>query len=598
MSDSRKTLDPNLRRTLQMMEGEHPKTPSSYEVTNHFPGVEVLYHYDLDCIGLVTPPELFLSGEQVTFGREHPFFMSLTEPLSQGRTLKDPCVSRNQLQLRWMAGLGCFEISVPSRARRPVCTLRGEPDDSGLVQPVMERISGKRLVYPGEIITVGDRAIFMLTYRPFVGNLDRMGMIGEELCMWHVRWNIRTSARFRRPVLIYGETGTGKELAARALHACSERGTRPMQVVNCAALPENLVESILFGHNKGAFTGAEGDRPGHFRAADRSSIFLDEIGELPMGTQQRLLRTLQENTVTPVGSVQEIEVDARCIAATNRDLAQEVNAGRFRADLYYRIAAHRLSMPPLRERRGDIPRLFVHFLREQRNEYQELSRLWRPVDAFQPPIPMSFFAELLVDPWLGNVRQLQNVVESTAQVNLRKGRFVLPTWRMSAVQPSGPVPIVPNNPTVEPEPAAFQTEDTFDGPYDMVLQRIVEHLNVSRSTLRRLLSPKEVSMLHHKTQAGALEDAVQHGVELVSNNLAQILERHGYNQTHVANELELSRTTLIRVMRILGFTRARDLSAQDIQAALMVSQGDHNQAARALRVSARGLRLRRSELNI
>jgi transcriptional regulator with GAF, ATPase, and Fis domain len=194
-------------------------------------------------------------------------------------------------------------------------------------------------------------------------------------------------------VLILGESGTGKELVARALHRASQQGNRPMVVINCAALPESLLESELFGHEKGAFTGAVGAKPGLFEVADGGTLFIDEIGELPGSLQAKLLRVLEDGSLRRIGSVQERRVKVRLLAATNRNLAKEVEAKRFREDLYYRINVMSLELPPLRERAGDVALLVRHFLGSG----------WE-ID----PAALSAMERYR---WPGNVRQLINAIE-------------------------------------------------------------------------------------------------------------------------------------------------------------------------------------------
>jgi two-component system response regulator PilR (NtrC family) len=208
----------------------------------------------------------------------------------------------------------------------------------------------------------------------------------------------------RSTVLIHGESGTGKELIAKAIHLKSPRAGQPFLPVNCAALNEGVLESELFGHVKGAFTGATQERPGLLVHAGEGTVFLDEIGEVPLATQVKLLRVLQERKVKPVGSAAEIPFHARVLAATNRRLEAEVKAGRFREDLFYRLNVITLELPPLRERAGDIPLLAEHFLERQRKE------LGRPGMRFSSEA----LAVLAAYPFPGNVRQLENIVERAA----------------------------------------------------------------------------------------------------------------------------------------------------------------------------------------
>jgi DNA-binding NtrC family response regulator len=218
-------------------------------------------------------------------------------------------------------------------------------------------------------------------------------MVGRSPAMQEVFRLIERAGPSDKAILILGESGTGKELVARALHRSSTRAERPMVVINCAALPEALLESELFGHEKGAFTGAVATKPGLFEVADGGTLFIDEIGELPGSLQAKLLRVLEDGSLRRVGSVQERRVDVRLLAATNRDLSQEVRERRFREDLYYRINVMSLELPPLRERRGDVPLLVRHF--------------------FGPGWEVDPAVVEVLDryPWPGNVRQLINVVE-------------------------------------------------------------------------------------------------------------------------------------------------------------------------------------------
>ncbi len=202
-------------------------------------------------------------------------------------------------------------------------------------------------------------------------------------------------------VLILGESGTGKELIARSLHFNSSRSARPFLAVNCGALPESLLESELFGHTKGAFTGAVADKKGLFRSAEGGTLFLDEIGEMPLPLQVRLLRALQEHEVTPVGSAMPQKFDARIVAATNRDLEAEVEKGNFREDLFYRLNVLEISLPPLRERPDDIPALVRHFIGKAASSQNSIAK----------PIVDAAMSALRAYPWPGNVREMENSLE-------------------------------------------------------------------------------------------------------------------------------------------------------------------------------------------
>jgi formate hydrogenlyase transcriptional activator len=221
-------------------------------------------------------------------------------------------------------------------------------------------------------------------------------------------------------VLISGETGSGKELIARAIHSSSNRKTSPLVKVNCGAIPSGLVESELFGHVKGAFTSASERRIGRFELANNGTLFLDEVGELPLDTQVKLLRVLQEQEFEPVGSNRTIKVNVRIIAATNRDLEKAVQLGEFRSDLYYRLNVIPLRLPPLRDRRSDIPLIVMSFLR------QSAKRMGKPVDS----VSRATMSLLQNYSWPGNIRELQNVIERGVVLSngpvLRLGPDLLP----------------------------------------------------------------------------------------------------------------------------------------------------------------------------
>lgn len=241
---------------------------------------------------------------------------------------------------------------------------------------------------------------------------DQQNFIGRSEPMRKLLEMIAMIAPSEATVLISGESGTGKELIARAVHANSLRKDRPLVSINCAALSESLLESELFGHEKGAFTGADKRREGRFMEADQGTLFLDEIGEVSPLMQAKLLRAIQEREIQRVGSNQTLSVDVRLIAATNRDLLADVEAGRFRQDLYYRLNVVTVDSPPLRARREDIPLLAMHFLAK----FAERNR--KPVKGFTP-LAMDM---LLKYSWPGNVRELENSVERG--VILLSGDFI------------------------------------------------------------------------------------------------------------------------------------------------------------------------------
>ncbi len=261
-------------------------------------------------------------------------------------------------------------------------------------------------------------------------------MVGESPAMRDVYKAIGRAAATEEPVLIVGESGTGKELVASALHRHSRRGQGPFVRVNCGALPEGLIESELFGHERGAFTGADRTRPGRFERANGGTIFLDEVGELPASAQAKLLRVLQQREFERVGGTETLKADARVVSATHRDLPREVAAGRFREDLYYRLNVVRIAIPPLRDRPEDIAPLAEQVLRRLERKYG-----WAGLS-----LSPEALAEIRANPWPGNVRQLENALARAAIA--ARGRAILPE-HIEADQPGDPSLPAPGDPIEE-----------------------------------------------------------------------------------------------------------------------------------------------------
>lgn len=239
-------------------------------------------------------------------------------------------------------------------------------------------------------------------------------IVARSEAMAHVFDLVSKVAEHKTTVLITGESGTGKELIAKAIHSSSPRSSKPLVSINCGGIPENLLESELFGYKRGAFTGAEHNKPGRFEEADGGTIFLDEIGELPLSLQVKMLRVLQEEEVAPLGGTGSIKVDTRVITATARDLSEETSNGRFREDLFYRINVMTIHVPPLRERRGDIPLLVGYFI-DIFN--RKLNKNIEGLSSEAMPILMGYS-------WPGNVRELENVIERAILLNT--GRWITP----------------------------------------------------------------------------------------------------------------------------------------------------------------------------
>jgi len=258
------------------------------------------------------------------------------------------------------------------------------------------------IVEAGAIIKVGDTELRTAAVQepvsiPLSSKTNFGGLLGKSTAMRQVFGVLERVAPSEATVLIQGETGTGKEVTAEAIHSHSSRAEGPFLAIDCGAIAANLVESELFGHAKGAFTGAMTERRGVFEDADGGTLFLDEIGELPLEMQPKLLRALETRTIRRLGETRSRKIDVRVVAATNRDLAEEVNRGTFREDLYFRLAVVQVELPPLRQRRDDIPALVRHFI----------SRF----DPKSPAPSKELMNNLAAQPWTGNVRELRNAVE-------------------------------------------------------------------------------------------------------------------------------------------------------------------------------------------
>jgi two-component system nitrogen regulation response regulator NtrX len=307
----------------------------------------------------------------------------------------------------------------------------------------------------------------------------RLTMVGESDEMAQLREQVAMAAPTNGRVLIYGENGTGKELVARTIHTLSRRRHGPFIEVNCAAIPEELIESELFGHVRGAFTGAVADRRGKFEAADSGTIFLDEIGDMSLKTQAKVLRVLQEQVVEPVGSTQTVRVDVRVLAATNKDLPAAIRNGEFREDLYFRLNVIPIFVPPLRTRRGDIPLLADHFMATFAREYGRRPKTLSP----EAVVELQRYA------WPGNVRELRNVIERL-MIMVPGDTISLGDVRFLNRDATAPPPGETSNGVVLPLHAA---RDRFEQEYIMRalaqqqgnMTRTAELLGVERSNLYR-----------------------------------------------------------------------------------------------------------------
>jgi DNA-binding NtrC family response regulator len=361
----------------------------------------------------------------------------------------------------------------------------------------------------GEVDRLKKRSSGKITFDELIGASPAMAMVkrlGER------------AAKSSIPILILGESGVGKELIARAVHGASERAGKPFVAVNCGALPENLVESILFGHEKGSFTGATDKHLGKFQEASGGTLFLDEIGELPLDMQVKLLRALQEGEIDPIGSKRSVRVDARIVSATNRDLAQRVADGLFREDLYYRLNVFPIEAPSMRERREDIPALVEHFIRRFNVEENK-----RVVGA--TPEAMALLA---AHDWPGNVRQLENAVYRA--IVLADAPYLQPYDFPAISGLQAPVPAAVVSAPAEQRTAAVPSaaEMIDDLPADSPIRILDE-----RGHLRTL---EEIE-----------RDLIQLAIEIYSGHMSEVARRLG-----------IGRSTLYRKVREQGLDTMLD----------------------------------------
>ena len=396
----------------------------------------------------------------------------------------------------------------------------------------------------GAVIALGERVALLLhrRRRPAAAAPER-GLIGDSDAMERVRAEIERVADLDAPVLLGGETGTGKELAARAIHAASRRAGGPFVAVNLAAIPPAMAASQLFGHVRGAFTGASGDHDGFFDRAGGGTLFLDEVGEMPAETQPMLLRALDSGEIWPLGAPACRHVDVRVVAATDADLARRAASGDFRLPLLHRLAGYVIRLPALSQRRDDIARLLIHFLRLELAAAGEPDHLAPGRDG-APWLRAPAMAALVRRDWPGNVRELRNAARRIAIASRGAGRACVE--------------------------AALAEDGVGAG-----------HVGPPLAT------------------DGAGEGAGRPRQEITAERLLEALREHGWKTGAAAAALGVSKTTLYALIeRTPGIRKARDLSAEEILAQSDAAGGDVDRMAAALEVSRRGLVLRMRELGL
>ncbi len=330
-------------------------------------------------------------------------------------------------------------------------------------------------------------------------------LIGESAAMRNVKERIAKVARSMAPVLIRGESGTGKELVARALHASSQRAGGPLVAVNCGAIPENLLEAEFFGARKGSYTGAASDREGYFQAARGGTLFLDEIGDLPLAMQSKLLRAIQERSIRPLGSTQEEAVDVRIVSATHRDLAADVQAGRFRQDLYYRLNVIELLIPPLRERREDLPALCAALL----------ARIAQESGSSVPRLTDAALERIARHPLTGNVRELENLLHRAVALSDGQELHVEPpTAAAEGVAPRPPAQPTPHMSSTPAMPSPRDLGAWLDQHERDMLERALREtgFDLTAAAARLGLSARQIGYRLNRLHIALPQDA-PHGEE-------------------------------------------------------------------------------------
>jgi two-component system nitrogen regulation response regulator GlnG len=500
--------------------------------SKRFFALTVVFHRDARRIGqraLVEP------NAELPLSRSAPTFAAPGQV--DGKPLDNAHVSRKPIR-----------IAVTQTGAR---VMRGESGSDVLVgdEPLGDAIDiDAAALEGGVVISIGDQVALLAHWLVIPSGSSAppiVGVLGASSGVEKLRHQIHRVAPHDVPVLLQGETGTGKELAAAAIHQLSPRRLKSFVSVNLGAVPGSTAAAALFGHEKGAFTGATAASSGYFGQADGGTLFLDEVAEAPEEVQAALLRALESGEVQPIGATMPRRVDVRLIAATDADLDERMEEGRFQVPLMMRLSGYELRLPPLRERRDDIARLLVHFVREQLAAIGKAELLDDGDEGGW--LPLSLVVDCVTHDWPGNVRQLRNVVRQ---------------WVIDYAE----------QPQIEPE---------------------------ARTLLNRAVT-RSGSVASASASAVDTADAPRRHVDDIGEDeLVAALERHRFRPGPAADELGIPRSSLYTLMEKSDRLRkATDLSAEVISAELDSASGDVTKAAATLRVSARGLRLRMKALGM
>ncbi len=510
------------------------KASTTSEGSDAVVGLTILFHPDPNRVGEVAELFSLRAGGRRRLGRHEPVFRAPRD--HGGRPLATPVVSRITAQL-FVNKQG--EVVIRNCEAARVRALGIEVDASGSYVVPRARIEA------GVLLEL-NRTVLLLLHPvdDFRSAPASLTFVGDSIQLNRLRREILRVADLDTSVLLLGESGSGKELAAKAIHQNSKRSHMDLVAVNLGALPHELAAAALFGHKKGAFTGATAARPGYFSAANGGTLFLDEVGELPLNVQPLLLRALREKEVQPLGASRTEHVDIRIIAATDSNLELRAETGSFSSPLLHRLRGYTVRVPPLRERRDDIARLFFHFLRLELAGTGELHRLQHPAPHQKPWLPMSVLRQVVSHPWPGNAAALQNFARQLCIANRFEPRFVLHEAAANTL-----------NQASTGDAATASTSGEFG---------------------------RDEKPRRSRSDAGNLSD----------QQILLALARNDYNITRSALDLGVSQSWLnTRMDSCKGIVKAQTLAAADILTAAS-SCNDLVSLARELRVSEHGLKLR------
>ncbi len=511
----------------------------SAEVRVH--GLTILYHPDLERVGDRTMLEGLDAGRHSELSRQTPEFAHPGSS-SGGRPLADVRLSRTPVLLRAAEDGG---VLVERGKNRAPLTIDGSDVDRQFA------VSAEALD-DGVVLLLADRIALLLHRLDPVADTrtPRFELVGDSPAIAQLRRDIVQVADLRVPILLRGESGTGKELAAQAIHDASPRRSGPYVAVNMAALPPSLAAAELFGAERGAFTGADRRRPGHFEQAHGGTLFLDEVGETPPEVQALLLRTLETGEVRPVGGGRTLTPDVRILSATDADLEAAIETDRFRAPLLHRLSGYVLRLPPLRQRREDFGRLFHHFLRR---ELEAVGQIHRLAPHSRPWLPAPLVARLAAWSWPGNVRQLANVARQLVIAN----RHADPATRFDEVE----------------------TLLGAEAPHTTAPPTVPQHSTVPQH--RALPAPP----------------ARKRASELREEEVLTALRAHDFRPAATADALGIPRSSIYDLMkRIPGLRKASELTREEIDEAHARVGPSLEAVAAALEVSQRALRRRLGQL--